>query len=220
MINKIERIFNIYTIEILGGCYAGNVYGIDGIAPTINCMGGGNRMPLILVEMEEMEPKIVGYTRDSKGKVVKRSLRDISNTVSTFTGSGHNTDMYVVEPINIVGQYDSSQNSRVIGTDGVSNTLTTSTQDNMLAIPELRMEDGCLVDKDGKRYRIRKLTPRECFRLMDVKDDDIDKMMNTEIAKTNLYKLAGNSICVACMYHIFRKLFIEKQNENQQLELF
>lgn len=52
MINKIERIFNIYTIEILGGCYAGNVYGIDGISPTINCMGGGNRMPLILTEDE------------------------------------------------------------------------------------------------------------------------------------------------------------------------
>ena len=52
MSNKIERIFNIYTIEILGGCYAGNVYGIEGIAPTINCMGGGNRMPLILIEDE------------------------------------------------------------------------------------------------------------------------------------------------------------------------
>ena len=46
----------------------------------------------------EVEPKIVGYTRDSKGKVVKRSLRDTSNTVTTFTGSGHNTDMYVAEP--------------------------------------------------------------------------------------------------------------------------
>lgn len=58
------------------------------------------------------------------------------------------------------------------------------------------------------------------FRLMDVEDKDIEKMKSAEIAKTNLYKLAGNSICVACMYHIFRKLFIEKQNENQQLELF
>lgn len=110
MSDRIERIFNIYTREILGGCYAGNVYGIEGIAPTINCMGGGNRMPLILVEMEEdTEPKIVGYTRDSKGKVVKRSMRDTSNTVMTFTGSGNNTDMYVAEPkINLVGQYDSS----------------------------------------------------------------------------------------------------------------
>ena len=225
-----------------------------------------------------INPKIVGYTRDSKGKFVKRSLRDISNTVTTFTGSGCNTDMYAAEPkINLVGQYDSSQNSRIIDTegisycvanghkdgmpkiiepnvlraerteqckklrkmngdkgmkfnggnkeyspraDGVSNTLSTSTKDNMLAIPELRMEDGFLVDKDGKRYRIRKLTPTECFRLMDVEDKDIEKMKSAGIAKTNLYKLAGNSICVACMFHIFRKLFIEKQNENQQLELF
>ena len=100
------------------------------------------------------------------------------------------------------------------------NTLSTSTKDNMLAVPELRMADGCLVDNDGKRYRIRKLTPTECFRLMDVDDSDIEKMKQAGIAKTNLYKLAGNSICVACMFHLFRKLFIEKQNENQQLELF
>ena len=267
--------------------------------------------------MEEIEPKIVGYTRDKKGVVVKRSLRDTSNTVTTFTGSGHNTDMYVAEPkiaasrgrgkgwqqqleindsgtsytitsvnkdnlliepkINLVGQYDSSQNSRVIDTegisycmanghkdgmpkiiepnvlrqerteqckklrkkngdkgmkfnqgnkeynprtDGVSNTLSTSTKDNMLAVPELRMEEGCMVDKEGRRYRIRKLTPTECFRLMDVNDKDIEKMKSAGIAKTNLYKLAGNSIVVSCMFHLFRKLFIEKGNENQQLELF
>ena len=105
-------------------------------------------------------------------------------------------------------------------TDGMANTLTSSVKDNMLAVPELRMEDGCLVDKDGKRYRIRKLTPRECFRLMDVKDKDIDKIQQAGIAKTNQYKLAGNSIVVSPMYHIFRKLFVEKENENQQLELF
>ena len=105
-------------------------------------------------------------------------------------------------------------------TDGISNTLSTITKDNMLAVPELRMEDGCLVDKEGRRYRIRKLTPTECFRLMDVNDKDIEKMKSAGIAKTNLYKLAGNSICVACMFHIFRKLFIEKECENQQLELF
>ena len=37
----------------------------------------------------------------------------------------------------------------------------------------------------GKRYRIRKLTPKECFRLMDVKDEDIDKIQQAGIAKTN-----------------------------------
>ena len=227
--------------------------------------------------MEETEPKIVGYTRDKKGVVVKRSLRDTSNTVTTFTGSGHNTDMYVAEPkiaasrgrgdgwkqqleINESGtsntitgvlkdnyvmepnvlrqerteeckklrrmkgdkgmKFNSGNKEFQPRTDGVSNTLSTSTKDNLLSVPNLRMEDGCLIDKDGKRYRIRKLTPRECFRLMNVKDEDIDKIQQAGIAKTNLYKLAGNSIVVSPMYHIFRKLFVEKGNENQQLELF
>ena len=215
-------------------------------------------MPMTLIEIEEMEPKIVGYTRDSKGKVVKRSLRDISNTVTTFTGSGHTTDMYAAEPKIAASRGQGEFNQ----------------QHNMLAVPELRMEDGCLVDKEGRRYRIRKLTPTECFRLQDVSDEDIEKIRNYRddetavicdangepimnmdfdkpsknarkititvngeqreyyssqliwknkgkgISKTAQYKLAGNSICVAPMYHIFRKLFIEKECENQQLELF
>ena len=53
MSEKIERLFNIYGFS--GGSFAGNVYGIDGIAPTLNCMGGGNRMPLILIEDEREE---------------------------------------------------------------------------------------------------------------------------------------------------------------------
>lgn len=69
-------------------------------------------------------------------------------------------------------------------------------------------------------YRIRKLTPRECFRLMDVSETDIDKLLNAGISNSQLYKLAGNSIVVSCLYHIFRKMFIEPQNENQQLTLF
>lgn len=212
-----------------------------------------------------------------KGKVVKRSLRDTSNTVTTFTGSGHNTDMYVAEPMiaasrgrgkdwqqqleindsgtsytitsvnkdnlliepNVLRQERTEQCKQIRKmngdkgmkfnqgnkeynprTDGVSNTLSTSVKDNMLAVPELRMENGCMVDKDGHKYRIRKLTPTECFRLMDVDDEDIEKMKQAGIAKTNLYKLAGNSIVVSCMYHIFRKLFIEKECENEQLSLF
>lgn len=68
--------------------------------------------------------------------------------------------------------------------------------------------------------RIRKITPLECFRLMDVSETDIDKLLNAGISNSQLYKLAGNSIVVSCLYHIFRKMFIEHQNENQQLTLF
>lgn len=72
----------------------------------------------------------------------------------------------------------------------------------------------------GQNYRIRKLTPRECFRLQDVDDEYIDKLLNAGISNSQLYKLAGNSITLAPLYHIFRKLFIEKENENKQLTLF
>ena len=69
-------------------------------------------------------------------------------------------------------------------------------------------------------FRIRKLTPRECFRLMDVDDADIDKIQEAGISNSQQYKLAGNSIVVACLYHIFRKLFVDTQQENEQLKLF
>lgn len=73
------------------------------------------------------------------------------------------------------------------------------------------------------RFRIRKLTPRECFRLMDVSEGDIDLLMTTQlvprkkgsdemvekfvVSKSQLYKCAGNSIVVACLHDIFRELF-------------
>lgn len=58
-----------------------------------------------------------------------------------------------------------------------------------------------------KNARIRKLTPKECFRLMDVDEHQIDKLINSNISNTQLYKLAGNSIVVACLENIFRNLF-------------
>lgn len=67
-------------------------------------------------------------------------------------------------------------------------------------------------------YRIRRLTPRECFRLQDVSEEDIDKIQNYKypymkrgkrkhISESQQYKLAGNSIPVACMFYIFKNLF-------------
>lgn len=70
------------------------------------------------------------------------------------------------------------------------------------------------------RRRIRKLTPKEAFRLMGVNDNDIDAMQATGISNSSQYKLAGNSIVVDVLYHIFRKAFIEKETESKQLTLF
>lgn len=182
-----------------------------------------------------MEPKIAASRGRGKGWQQQLEIND-SGTSNTITSV--NKDNLLIEP-NVLRaerteqckqlrkmngdkgmKFNQGNKEYSPRTDGVSNTLSTSTKDNMLAMPELRMEDGCMVDKEGRKYRIRKLTPTECFRLMDVDDNDIEKMKQAGIAKTNLYKLAGNSIVVSCMFHLFRKLFIEKDNENQQLELF
>lgn len=77
----------------------------------------------------------------------------------------------------------------------------------------------------GKKFRIRKLTPRECFRLMGVDDKDIDKMQAAGISQSGQYKLAGNSIVVDVLFHLFRKMFIEtepdmEKGNQQQLTLF
>lgn len=77
----------------------------------------------------------------------------------------------------------------------------------------------------GKKFRIRKLTPRECFRLMGVDDKDIDTMQAAGISQGGQYKLAGNSIVVDVLFHIFRRMFIDTEEPDfdgnpTQLTLF
>ena len=69
-------------------------------------------------------------------------------------------------------------------------------------------------------YRIRKLTPRECFRLMGVTEENIDKIQQSGVSQSQQYKMAGNSIVVDCLYHLFRKMFTETENESNQMLLF
>lgn len=53
--------------------------------------------------------------------------------------------------------------------------------------------------------RIRKLTPRECGRLMGVKDEDIDKILKNQ-SNASAYHLFGDSIVVNCLYYIFKQM--------------
>jgi DNA (cytosine-5)-methyltransferase 1 len=54
-------------------------------------------------------------------------------------------------------------------------------------------------------FKIRRLTPRECFRLMDFPDT-----FTWSVSDTQAYKQAGNSIVVSCLYHIIKNLKLEK----------
>ena len=85
-----------------------------------------------------------------------------------------------------------------------SNTITSVQKDNYIAEPT---------------YRIRKLTERECFRLMGVTDENSDKI-RAVVSKSQCYKMAGNSIVVDVLVAIFRQLLIGNKNTYQQLEIF
>ena len=66
-----------------------------------------------------------------------------------------------------------------------------------------------LIPQEDSSYRVRRRTPRECFKLMGLENDDIDRIQETRISDTRQYKMAGNSIVVDVLEEIFRNLFIE-----------
>lgn len=99
----------------------------------------------------------------------------------------------------------------------VANCVTAGKRDNTQnyvleqVIEEVRKafpNRGILMYK-GNPYFVRKLSTRELYRLMDLEETDIDTLMATDISKTSHSKLAGNSIVVSVLYHIFRTMFID-----------
>ena len=78
-------------------------------------------------------------------------------------------------------------------TKGLCNTLTTVQKDNYVAEPK------------QSNLRIRKLTPKECFRLQGFDDEDFYKAEAVN-SNTQLYKQAGNSIVVDVLEAIFTNL--------------
>lgn len=137
-------------------------------------------------------------------------------------------DNYLAGPCEVinVGRIDYAEHSRPHQQDlvqheiGICRTIPAGTHGSTPHLLKTMVSEPKII-QEATRYRIRKLTPRECFRLMDVDDSDIDKIQATGISKTAQYKLAGNSIVVSCLYYIFKSLFIDTEpTENQQLTLF
>lgn len=94
------------------------------------------------------------------------------------------------------GQFDNPQHGRIYDPDGLAPTLNTCSGGGL---------EPKFIDRSRVDVRIRKLTPRECFRLMGFTDDDFDKIKG--ISNSQLYKMAGNSIVVNVLTEIFKELF-------------
>lgn len=66
--------------------------------------------------------------------------------------------------------------------------------------------DKRVIENNNQDFRIRKLTPKECWRLMGIKDEDFEKAQRV-CSNTQLYKQAGNAIVVDVLEKIFMSLF-------------
>lgn len=131
---------------------------------------------------------------------INRKNQDIGNSVTTNAGQ-RPTDNFVKEPFIVAsrGRNPDNPSCRTTGSptkqrlepkfDGTTNTITTVQKDNYVV----------------KDYRIRKLTPKECWRLMGFDDSDFEKAEKVN-SNTQLYKQAGNSIVVNVLEAILKKL--------------
>ena len=118
------------------------------------------------------------------------------------------------------------QSNTVYGTDGLARTIVATDYKAPLLIADYRYDEGlrirknnmipCLTTNVGNsglssnpliiKERIRKITPKECWRLMGFADEDFEKAVQVN-SNTQLYKQAGNSIVVNVLEAIFKELF-------------
>ena len=93
---------------------------------------------------------------------------------------------------------------------GYGSQCDTVISDNGIAANLVADTHGYANSHIATQYRIRKLAPRECGRLMGVSDEDISKMAAVN-SNTQLYKQFGNSIVVDVMCAMFRNLNIDQE---------
>lgn len=115
--------------------------------------------------------------------------------------------------LNMLGMLDIKGNEqvrRVYGEKGISPTLSTMQGGNRQ--PKTLLNNS----------KIRKLTPLECWRLMGFDDEDFYNTKELGLSDSSLYKLAGNSIVVNCLYYIFKEVFkeyiINKEENNTYIK--
>ena len=185
----------------------------DGIVGTLTTDGSSPKHNNRVIEPLLIKEKTAkGYAEAYDGDSVSldqpnsetrrgRVGNQISNTLTTSCNIG------VVQVGNIVntGNWDNPQRGRIYSDNGCCPALNTA-------------QGGGLEPKITENYRIRKLTPRECWRLMGVKDEQFDKISG--ISNSQLYKLAGNSIVVDVLMGIFKNLLLSDEGTNGQLTLF
>lgn len=179
------------NLDIRGNDYIKRVYDKEGLAPALSTMQGGNQEPKVVLPVltpdrinkrqnerrikEDGEPMFTLTTQDRHGVMIKEA-----------TKKGYDVAL-PGDSVNYTVPNSKTRRGRV--GEGIANTLDT----------------GCHQGVVTPEYKIRKLTPRECFRLQGFPDWAFDKAAEVN-SDSQLYKQAGNSVTVNVIYEIARRL--------------
>ena len=160
----------------------------------------------VVVEPELIQThKLNNDKRDNPNIFRVFDKEGLSPTINTCQGGGRQPCVSIDLPAIAAsrGRNPENPSDRTVGVkteqrleinkNGTSNTLTSVQKDNLVVEP----------------YRIRKLTPLECWRLMGCSDGDFHKAQKVN-SNTQLYKQAGNAIVVDVLAAIFMQLFNKK----------
>lgn len=91
-------------------------------------------------------------------------------------------------------------------------TLMANNSDGILKIEEVHMTEQEMIDS----LAIRKLTPTEAFRLMGMRDEDVEKCRAVGLSNSSLYKIAGNGLISNCVQYIMEHLYKAVVDSNYQ----
>ena len=171
----------IVKIGSIGGkpCQSDQVYSPSGVSVTLSAQNGGKGAMTGLYKIGDIDGLNTQYSRvyDSEG---------ISATINAQGGGlGAKTGLYKVGAID--GVLRLKQGNRVYGVNGKARTICA--------------EGGGYGGYTGlytnsEQTKVRRLTPKECFRLQGFKDEMVDLGYKLGISDTQLYKMAGNAVSV------------------------
>ena len=212
----------------------GRVYDVSGCSPTLNTCSGGGHEPKVITGIDKSynNPKFI----ETANCITSREDRGISNRKSEGTavlkigninpsGNGMNGSVYSEEGLSPTLTTNKGEGNKVAikqatkqgyiecEVGGVadlsypdSKTRRGRVQDNGNISPTITAtETGiCRIESP---IRIRKLTPRETFRLMGFSDENFDAAQKAGVSNSQLYKQAGNSIVIDVLYYIYVELY-------------
>lgn len=194
-------------MEVIGSIYTGVTADFQrGVYPIARCVKAENHdLGVIMADVKvigQMD-NTIDNTFESANRVY--DVEGVAQTMNTCGGGGLQPKILENKIVAMRGRNPDNPSDRTAGSpaeqrlevnmQGTSNCLTSVQKDNLLL--------------EKPQYRIRKLTPRECGRLMGVSDEDIDKMAAVN-SNTQLYKQFGNSIVVDVMCAMFKNLNINQ----------